>query len=272
MKEVSVRTIERWHTELEKQEFIKRDTWREHIKDPDKGLIIKSKRKIYVFENSKKVAEPPNSGTEPPKLADRSEPPKLADRSEPPKLAGINKEPVNSKSLTLQPVAPSARVCPEKEDSLLCIEDLGNLALILSHREAILKECQETSSDAPISTKKLVERVIAWEDRKCGDFSACKTILAQWDVWQDIETAQSKQKKEEEKKIVEIDKSEVRKHRLIRLAQQVPSLGWQVRSLCVERKIVQNGRELVVSIYFNDSEKDKLIDELEEKFNLKSAH
>ena len=60
MKDVTVRTILRWHAELEKHGFIRRDTWKEHSKvEGQKGIRIETKRKIYIVEEpSKKHIEP----------------------------------------------------------------------------------------------------------------------------------------------------------------------------------------------------------------------
>lgn len=93
MKGVSVRTIKSWHADFEREGFIRRDTWREHYKNPKgNGLLVRSRRKLYVIENpSKKVAEVQ-------KAAPRSEVQKVAPRSEVQKVARINKAIINIKS------------------------------------------------------------------------------------------------------------------------------------------------------------------------------
>ena len=89
MKEVSVRTIKNWHKDLEDRGFIKRDTWTEHVKDPEKGILVRKKRKIYIFDGgSNNVSEVQNS-------APRSEGQNSAPRSEGQNSALIKQEPLN---------------------------------------------------------------------------------------------------------------------------------------------------------------------------------
>lgn len=90
MKKVSIRTIQNWHTCLEKLGFISRDTWKEHIKvEGVKGVQVRTKRKIYINEtpsqsknNSKKDADPQPA----------------ASRSDPQRTACINKQHLNPSS------------------------------------------------------------------------------------------------------------------------------------------------------------------------------
>lgn len=103
MKGVGLRTIKRWHLELETNGFIRRDTSRSHVKT-ERGVEVRSKRKIYIFPHgSKKDAEGP----------------KMAPRSEGPKMARIKEEPLKKEQEDSDAPGPSAhRRQSEKEEPL----------------------------------------------------------------------------------------------------------------------------------------------------------
>ena len=175
MKSVSVRTIKNWHTELADKGFIKRDTWRVHVKVPGKkGLQIKTHRKIYVCE------EPSKKDAEGQKSAPRSEGQKSAPRSEGQKSAPITKEPLKGKKEDYKPATPestpSAVVVPS------CLNDLEvNQTLRLKITKDYSLEEIEVA----------VKRCLRWKSRG-SDHVGVMTALSQAATWYDEPTKEEK--------------------------------------------------------------------------------
>jgi len=184
MKQVSVRTIERWNKDLQERGFLIRDTTHTHVKT-EKGVEVRKSRKMYVIENpSNKVAEPPD-------LSVRSVPPNLSVRSVPTKMAVINKEPLNQEHNNNRPPPPDDQEHPPSKpksmppaaaaQAVVVFSCFDELDVSQAVKIRLSKEMDEEKA------KLLVKRVLAWETRE-SDLKACNTILdpQKWDTWSDV--------------------------------------------------------------------------------------
>jgi len=105
MKGVSEASIRRWHLALEKGGHIERLTWRVHVKT-EKGLEIRTKRKIYVDQGGKHRSN---------KKAERSEMSAHCERSE---MSGIKEEPFKEE-LSKENIVQTMTSTTEKKDTVL---------------------------------------------------------------------------------------------------------------------------------------------------------
>lgn len=91
MKDVSISTIERWHTALEKEGLIKRETRKEHFKREDgNGVCVRTKRKLYVTDEraQKETQAPDPSPPDPSETGGHCDPLKTRDHCDPSETRG----------------------------------------------------------------------------------------------------------------------------------------------------------------------------------------
>lgn len=241
MKDCSVRTIKNWHTELEKRGFIRRDTWREHYKNPNGcGVLVRSKRKLYVIE------DPSNNVSEGQKAAPHSEGQKAAPHSEGQKTALINKQ---SEELNIK---NNNNVVEEASPVVVVFSSLNKLNISKELKISLSKHHDEQKVNL------LVKRVLKWKDRT-GDAIACNTILNSWDTWCDKDTLKDREEQNKAESNELLNKLKKRRERAVNVSCEYPELNLVV----TEHNICIQSAKGYVTVGFNDKIFDGYLSKIE---------